>query len=152
MQVESILIKKETEQNFKRLMDMAQPNDSLLLLMHGSPDPDAIASAMALHAIIKQTKGLTKSAFASTEPIKRQQNKELALAMRLNIRLVNQVDVNSFRMIALMDAQPSFLDGALKFIQPQIVFDHHPREGNWKATLEDIRPKYGALSLSLIHI
>ena len=149
MQVESILIKKETEQNFKKLMDMAQPNDSLLLLMHGSPDPDAIASAMALHAIIKQTKGLTKSAFVSTEPIKRQQNKELALAMRLNIRLVNQVDVNSYRMIALMDAQPSFLDGALKFIQPQIVFDHHPREGNWKATLEDIRPKYGALSTIL---
>ena len=146
MQIESILIKKETEQNFKKLMDMVQPNDSLLLLMHGSPDPDAIASAMALHDIIQQTKGLAKSAFVSTEPIRRQQNKELSLSMRLNIRLVNQVDINSYRLIALLDAQPSFLDGVLKFIQPHIVFDHHPREGDWKAPLEDIRPKYGALS------
>ena len=149
MQVESILIKKETEQNFKKLMDMVQPNDSLLLLMHGSPDPDAIASAMALHDIIRQTKGLAKSAFVSTEPIRRQQNKELSSSMRLNIHLVNQVDINSYRLIALLDAQPSFLDGSLKLIQPHIVFDHHPREGDWKTTLEDIRPKYGALSTIL---
>jgi nanoRNase/pAp phosphatase (c-di-AMP/oligoRNAs hydrolase) len=149
MQVESILIKKETEQNFKKLMDMVQPNDSLLLLMHGSPDPDAIASAMALHDIIRQKKGLAKSAFVSTEPIKRQQNKDLCLSMRLNIHLVNQVDINSYRLIALLDAQPSFLDGVLKFLQPHIVFDHHPREGDWNAPLEDIRPKYGALSTIL---
>ena len=149
MQVESILIKKETEQNFKKLMDIAQPNDSLLLLMHGSPDPDAIASAMALHDIIRQTKGLAKSAFVSTEPIRRQQNKELISSMRLNIHLVNQVDINSYRLIVLLDAQPSFLNGALKFIQPHIVIDHHPREGNWKAPLEDIRPKYGSLSTIL---
>ena len=149
MQVESILIKKETEQNFKKLMDMVQPNDSLLLLMHGSPDPDAIASAMALHDIIRQAKGLVKSAFVSTEPIKRQQNKDLALSMRLNIHLINQIDINSYRLIALLDAQPSFFDGGLKYIHPHIVFDHHPREGNWKAPLEDIRPNYGALSTIL---
>jgi nanoRNase/pAp phosphatase (c-di-AMP/oligoRNAs hydrolase) len=149
MQVESILIKKETEQNFKKLMDMVQPNDSLVLLMHGSPDPDSIASAMALHDIIRQTKGLAKSVFVSTEPIKRQQNRDLALAMRLNIRLLNQVDISSYRLIALLDAQPSFLGGTLKFIQPHIVFDHHPREGDWKAALEDIRPNYGALSTIL---
>ncbi len=149
MQVDSILIKKETEQNFKMLMDMVHPNDSLLLLMHGSPDPDAIASAMALHDIIKQTKGLAKSAFISTEPIKRQQNKDLALAMRINIHLVNQIDINSYRLIALMDAQPSFFDSGLKFIHPHIVFDHHPREGDWKTILQDIRPMYGALSTIL---
>ncbi len=149
MQVESILIKKETEHNFKKLMEMVQPNDSLLLLMHGSPDPDAIASAIALHDIIQQTKGLAKSVFVSTDPIRREQNKELALSMRLNIRLVNQVDINSYRLIALLDAQPSFLDGVLKFIQPHIVFDHHPREGDWHALLEDIRPRYGALSTIL---
>ena len=83
MQVESILIKKETEHNFKKLMDLVHPNDSLLLMMHGSPDPDAIAAAMALHDIIRQTKGLAKSVFVSTDPIRRQQNKELCTAMHL---------------------------------------------------------------------
>ncbi len=146
MKIESIPIKKETEQNFKKLMDMVQPNDSLALFMQGSPDPDAIASAMALREIIQRTKGLTKSVFVSTEPIVRQQNAEFVFSMRLNIHLMNQLDLNAYRLIALLDAQPSFLSSTLAFIKPQIVFDHHPREGQWQADMEDIRPNYGALS------
>lgn len=146
MREEAIPIRKDTELNFNKLMEMVQPDDSLLLLMHGSPDPDAIASAMALHEIIQRTKGLSKSAFVSTEPLNRQQNIEFVSSLRLYIQLINQVDVNSYRLIALLDAQPSFFSNALSFIKPHIVFDHHPREGQWSAPLEDIRPYYGALS------
>ena len=74
MKAEFISIKKETYQNFQKLMDIVQPDDSLLLLMYGSPDPDAIASAMTLREIVRKRKGLSKSAFASTEPLIRQQN------------------------------------------------------------------------------
>lgn len=144
MKVESIPIKKETELNLKKLMGIVRPNDSLVLLMEGSPDPDAIASAMALREIIQRTKGLAKSIFVSTEPLVRQQNAEFVFSMRLHIDLINQVNLNDYRLIALLDAQPSFLSGA--FIKPQIVFDHHPREGQWQADMEDIRPNYGALS------
>lgn len=146
MKVESILIKKETEQNLAKLMNLALPNDSLLLLMFGSPDPDSIASAMALRAILERTRGLAKCIFVSTEPLNRQQNYEFIFSMRINIQLVNQVDLTSYRLIALVDAQPSFLSGQLSFLQPHFVFDHHPREGDWQAPLADIRPNYGALS------
>jgi len=146
MKVESITIKKETELNLKKIMDIVRPDDSLVFLMQGSPDPDVIASAMALREIIQRTKGLAKSVFVSTEPLVRQQNKEFVSFMRLHIHLINQVDLNSYRLIALLDAQPSFFDDALNFIKPHIVFDHHPREGNWQADVEDIRPDYGALS------
>jgi nanoRNase/pAp phosphatase (c-di-AMP/oligoRNAs hydrolase) len=146
MKVESITIKKETELNFKKLMDIVRPDDSLVLMMQGSPDPDVIASAMALREIIQRTKGLDKSVFVSTEPLIRQQNIEFVSSMRLYIQLINQVDLSSYRLIALLDAQPSFLDDSLTFIKPQIVFDHHPREGEWQAPLEDVRPDYGALS------
>jgi len=146
MKEESIPIKKETELNFKKLMEIVQPDDSLLLLMHGSPDPDAIASAMALREIIQKTKGLSKSAFVSTEPLIRQQNIEFVSSLRLYIQVADQVDINSYRLIAILDAQPSFFYKTLSFIKPQIVFDHHPREGEWHAPLEDIRPNYGALS------
>jgi nanoRNase/pAp phosphatase (c-di-AMP/oligoRNAs hydrolase) len=146
MKEEPIQIKKETELNFKKLMEIVHPDDSLLLLMHGSPDPDAIASAMALREIIQKTKGLSKSSFASTEPLIRQQNVEFISSMHLYIQVVDQVDIDSYRLIALLDAQPSFLSKTLNFIKPQIVFDHHPREGEWSAPLEDIRPNYGALS------
>jgi nanoRNase/pAp phosphatase (c-di-AMP/oligoRNAs hydrolase) len=146
MKAEAIPIRKETELNFKKLMELVQPDDSLLLLMHGSPDPDAIASAMALREIIQQTKGLSKSAFVSTEPLIRQQNIEFVSALHLYIQLISQVDLDSYRLIAVLDAQPSFFYKELNVIKPDIVFDHHPREGEWRAPLEDIRPNYGALS------
>ena len=149
MKPESYPIKKETEVNFKKLMELAESDDSLLLLMHGSPDPDAIASAMALREILQKTKGLSKCAFVSTDPLIRQQNIEFVSSLHLYIQLINEVDINAYRLIAVLDAQPSFLYKELSFIKPQIVFDHHPREGEWHASLEDIRPNYGALSSML---
>lgn len=146
MKIKSISIKKETESNFQKLMEIVRPDDSLALLMYGSPDPDAIASAMALREILQQTKNLTKSVFVSTEPLIRRQNIEFVSSMRLHIQLLNKIDLNSYRLIAFLDAQPSFLSDKSNFIKPHIVFDHHPREGHWQAQVEDIRPEYGALS------
>ncbi len=146
MKINAIPVKKETELNFQKLMDMVQPDDSLLLLMYGSPDPDAIASAMALREILQRTKGLSKSAFVSTEPLDRQQNSELVSCLHLDIQLLNQVDVASYRLTALLDAQPSFFTRFPDALRPQIVFDHHPYEGQWSAELMDVRPHYGALS------
>ena len=146
MSVESILIKKETELNLTKLMDIVVPGDSLLLLLHGSPDPDSIASAMALQALLQRTRVLARSVIASTEPLSRQQNYDFIFSMRINIQLINNIDPASYRLIAIVDAQPSFLSGVLSFLQPHIVFDHHPREGDWHAPVEDIRSGYGALS------
>jgi nanoRNase/pAp phosphatase (c-di-AMP/oligoRNAs hydrolase) len=139
-------IKRETELNLTKLTDLVLPNDSVLILMYGSPDPDAIASAMALRELLQHIRGLAKCTFASTESLNRQQNYEFIFSMRLNIQLITQIDLSAYRLIALIDAQPSFLGGLLSFLHPHIVLDHHPRQGEWKATVEDIRPEYGSLS------
>ncbi len=149
MKLESLAFKNETQQNLQKLLELVLPNDSLLIMMYGSPDPDAIASAMALREILRRTKGLSHCSFAATEPFRRQQNRELARAMRLNIRLLNQVDAATYRLTALVDAQPSFFGSQSPHVQPAIVFDHHPREGEWTAAFADIRPQYGALSTIL---
>ena len=149
MSRESIIIKRETELNLARLMDIVVPGDSLLLLMYGSPDPDAIASAMALRELMQRMRGLSKSAIVSTEPLNRQQNHEFIFSMRINIQLITQVELASYRLIALMDAQPSFFSDSLSFLRPNIVFDHHPRYGKWQAQAEDVRSGYGALSTVL---
>jgi len=146
MRPDSLSLKNETSQKLIKLLEFVHQDDSLLFMMHGSPDPDAIASAMALKEILHREKGLSRYAFASTEPFRRQQNREFAYAMRLIIRPMNQVDISGFRLIALIDAQPSFFSEQYKSIRPDIVFDHHPRAGDWQADFVDIRPKYGALS------
>ena len=144
--IESFLVKEETLHNVIKLKSMVRKNDTLALLMYGSPDPDAVASAMALRELLKQMVGLSESIFVATEPIVRQQNVEFVRAMKVDIQLLNQVDLKAYQLIAIIDAQPTFFGDALKDIQPRIVLDHHPCATVWHAELADIREKYGALS------
>lgn len=147
--IESILVRKEeTSLNVFKLKAMARGKGAPAILMYGSPDPDAVASAMAMEELLRQTSGIARCAMISTEPVARQQNREFIRAMRLDIRILDKTDLGSFDLIALVDAQPTFFGQSLEniHIRPQIVLDHHPAAGVWHAELADIRPNYGALS------
>jgi nanoRNase/pAp phosphatase (c-di-AMP/oligoRNAs hydrolase) len=144
--IESFLIKEETLHNVMKLKTMVKQDDALAVLMFGSPDPDAVASCMALQELLRQTAGLLKCTFVSTEPVVRQQNIEFIRAMKVDIELLDKVDIHSYSIVAIVDAQPTFFGDALKGIEPQMVFDHHPCTTVWHAELADIRENYGALS------
>jgi len=144
--IESFLIKEETLHNVIKLKSMVRKDDALAILMYGSPDPDAVASAMALQELLRQIAGLSKCTFIATEPVARQQNVEFIRAMKVDIHLLRGIDLRAYRLRALVDAQPTFFGEALEGAPPQIVFDHHPCTTVWHAELADIRDNYGALS------
>lgn len=148
---ESLLVgKEETLFNVFKLKSMVREGDSIAILIYGSPDPDAIASAMALQELLKQKSGLSKCAFVATEPVARQQNVEFLRAMKIDIHLLEQTDLHQYNLVAIIDAQPTFFGDALGNIQPQIVLDHHPCTTVWHAELADIRKGYGALSTIML--
>ncbi len=138
--------KEETVLNVFKLKSMLRENDTLAVLIYGSPDPDAVASAMALREILNQTKPLAKCIFVATEHVIRYQNAEFIREMKVEIQMLDKIDLQEFRLIAVVDAQPTFFGEALGEIKPQIVLDHHPCKTVWHASLADVRPKYGALS------
>jgi nanoRNase/pAp phosphatase (c-di-AMP/oligoRNAs hydrolase) len=138
--------KEETVLNVFKLKTMVRENDTLAVLIYGSPDPDAVASAMALREILNQTKPLAKCIFVATEPVIRYQNAEFIREMKVEIQMLDKVDLGEFRLIAVVDAQPTFFGEALGEVKPQIVLDHHPCKSTWHASLADVRPSYGALS------
>jgi nanoRNase/pAp phosphatase (c-di-AMP/oligoRNAs hydrolase) len=145
--IESLLVKKEdTVLNVFKLKSMVQENDTLAILMYGSPDPDAVASAMALREILRKTKPLAKCVFVATEPVIRHQNAEFIREMKEEILLLDKIDLTEFRLIAIVDAQPTFFGDRLGEIKPQIVLDHHPCKTVWHASLADVRTSYGALA------
>lgn len=144
--IESSLINEETMSNIIKMKTMVRPNDTLAILMYGSPDPDAVASAMALHELLRKITLLSGCTFIATEPIVRQQNIEFVRAMKVDIQMLGQVDLKSYPLIAIVDAQPTFFGDVLDGVQPQIVLDHHPCTTVWHAELADVRDKYGALS------
>jgi len=142
-----LLARKEvTVLNVFKLKSMVRENDSLAVLIYGSPDPDAVASAMALREILNQTQPLAKCVFAATEHVIRHQNAEFIREMKVEIQMLDKIDLQEFRLIAVVDAQPTFFGEALGGIKPQIVLDHHPCKTVWHASLADVRPNYGALA------
>jgi nanoRNase/pAp phosphatase (c-di-AMP/oligoRNAs hydrolase) len=138
--------KEETVLNVFKLKSMVRENDSLAVLIYGSPDPDAVASAMALREILNQTQPLAKCVFVATEHVIRHQNAEFIREMKVEIQMLDKIDLKEFRLIAVVDAQPTFFGEALGGIKPQIVLDHHPCKTVWHASLADVRPNYGALA------
>jgi nanoRNase/pAp phosphatase (c-di-AMP/oligoRNAs hydrolase) len=147
--IEAILIKEETIFNVFKLKSMIHENDSLAILMYGSPDPDAVASALALQEIVRKLGGLSNSILVATEPVVRQQNLDFIKAMRVSIQLLDKVDLAQYRLLAIVDAQPSFFGDALGEFKPQIVIVHHPCATVWHAQVADVRPSYGSLSTIL---
>ncbi|HUH65779.1 MAG TPA: DHH family phosphoesterase [Syntrophales bacterium] len=144
--IETFLIKEETLHNVQKLRTMVKKDDAVAILMFGSPDPDAVASCMALQELLRQATGLTRCTLAATEPVVREQNIEFIRAMKVEIELLVKLDIRTFNVIAIVDAQPTFFGEALNGAQPQIVFDHHPCTTVWHAELADVRENYGALS------
>jgi nanoRNase/pAp phosphatase (c-di-AMP/oligoRNAs hydrolase) len=145
--IELLLVRKEeTVLNVFKLKSMVRENDTVAILMYGSPDPDAVASSMALREILTQTQPLAKCVFVATEPVVRYQNAEFIREMKVEIQMLAKVDLKEFRLIAIVDAQPTFFGDLLGEAKPQIVLDHHPCKTVWHASLADVRPNYGALS------
>ncbi|MGN1038604.1 MAG: bifunctional oligoribonuclease/PAP phosphatase NrnA, partial [Mailhella sp.] len=107
-------------------------------------DPDALASAMALHRIIRsKVKSVT---IARTNEISRPDN--LAMIRYLSIPVIPWKDSlkKKIQRFALVDSQahhnPAFADIAFS-----VVIDHHPKpEKSIPAAFEDIRPDYGSVS------
>lgn len=149
--IEAILgQKEETVFNVFRLKSMIRPQDNLAILIYGSPDPDAVASAMALKEILKQLVGLAKCVIAASEPPRRIQNALFIKAMRVDIESIGKINLKEFQHVAIVDAQPTFFGSYLNGVQPQIVIDHHPVTTVWHAKLADVRQNYGALSTIML--
>ncbi|MCX7981900.1 MAG: DHH family phosphoesterase [Syntrophales bacterium] len=149
--IEAILgQKEETIFNVFRLKSMMKKGDSLAILIYGSPDPDAVASAMALRELLRQLVGLSNCQILATEPPRRIQNALFIKAMRVDIESLGKVQLRDFKHVAVVDAQPTFFGSLLNGVQPQIVIDHHPVTTVWHAKLADVRQNYGALSTIML--
>jgi nanoRNase/pAp phosphatase (c-di-AMP/oligoRNAs hydrolase) len=137
----------------ERLEQMAQAVGEareLLILPHNDPDPDAIASALALRHLLAVRLGL-EGQIVYSGIVGRAENKALIHYLGHPLRRLTGADLNASRPVALVDTQPGAGNNALP---PQrtatIVLDHHPqREAPMAPAFSDIRPDMGATSTLL---
>ena len=133
---------REKGSNFLKLF---KRKDTVLILI--DPDPDSLASAMAVKRLLQ--KKVQKTTIAGIKEMQRLDN--LAMVNLLKIPLVNieNIEPEDFTRRVIVDSQPQHHESFEPYTFDAII-DHHPRTKALKASFVDIRPGYGANSTILI--
>jgi len=124
---------------------------SLLIVTHDNPDPDCLASALALRRIGEEILGKAP-VIGYGGVVGRSENRAMVRKLRIPMSPVVELNLENFDLIALVDTQPKTGNNSLPHdIVPNIVIDHHPpRTKNLKnVDWVDIRIPIGATSTIL---
>lgn len=122
----------------------------LAIVMHDNPDPDAIASAIALQELASAL-GVDATACYYGE-INHQENRALVNLLDLDLRnLTPDEGIEEFRSVALVDhSRPGINDQLPTDLSVDIVIDHHPPRAPVEARFIDLRHGVGATSTLLV--
>lgn len=139
-----------SEDHLNLLLAAIAETDHLLILPHNDPDPDAIASSLALQYLLAH-KTKVHLLIAYDGLIGRAENKALLDYLNLPFSPLTSLPSPQLSPVALIDTQPGAGNNALPFgSDVAIVIDHHPRRANTAlAGFADIRTDVGATSTIL---
>jgi nanoRNase/pAp phosphatase (c-di-AMP/oligoRNAs hydrolase) len=117
----------------------------ILLMMQDDPDPDAIASALALKKLLGR--GRTTATLATFGSVRRPENRAMLDILEIEVERIAPDAIASYDAVAMVDTQPAVFEE--RFPEIDLVVDHHPERVPVRARLKDIRPGYGATSTIL---
>src|SRR5262245_29709295 len=120
--------------------------EHILILMQDDPDPDAIASALALKTLLGRNR--TSAPMCTFGTITRPENVAMCRILDIEVEEISAQALDQFDRVAMVDVQPSFLEE--RFDEVDLVIDHHPVERPIRARIKDVRPSYGATSTILV--
>jgi nanoRNase/pAp phosphatase (c-di-AMP/oligoRNAs hydrolase) len=143
--LEPALERAVTRARVARVREHFARADRVLIMMQDDPDPDAIASALALKMLLGRTKSAATIATFGT--IRRPENRAMTRILEIDVEQVKPRALEDYDKIALVDTQPAIFEEPLGEVD--LVIDHHPEESPVRARLKDIRPSYGATSTIL---
>jgi nanoRNase/pAp phosphatase (c-di-AMP/oligoRNAs hydrolase) len=134
-----------TKAKLKELRTLVEQDDRIAIVLQDDPDPDGIASAMALRTLLGRNK-LTTPIF-SFGSVSRPENRTMVHLLEIEIALATEQVLSEFSRIAMVDVQPPYFQGRLP--RADIVIDHHPGYTSGNAPFEDVRIRYGAAATIL---
>ena len=119
--------------------------DRVLILLHHDPDPDALASGLALRNVLRRTK--TTAIIGAMHGVTRPENLRMVNLLDLQVEPITPASLKDFDRIAMVDVQPHYFGNLTDRVD--LVIDHHPEQPGYTAVFKDIRPEYGSTSTIL---
>ncbi len=134
--------KAATRRSLAAIRTLFKGAEKILLLVQDDPDPDGLASALALRTLLGRNR--LSAVIGSFGEVKRPENVAMVNLLDIQVQRVKPEELASYDRIALLDVQPFHSPDIPT--QVDLVIDHHPRRTNYTARIKDIRPRYGATS------
>jgi len=135
---------KSTRERVRTFLRLFRRDDTVLILIY--PDPDSMASALAVKRLF--WKHVRKTQIAYAGKIQRLENQAMMELLRIPMVEIDKVASDDFTRRVLVDSQPNHSEIFEQFSYDAII-DHHPKVKNWDAPYVDIRSGYGATATIL---
>ncbi len=131
-------LRRKPGEQFRAVLDDL---DEVVVLLHPNPDPDAMASGIAVSHLAEQIG--TDATVQFPGQIRRQENRAFRTVLDLDIEQIEHVSELAAESVVLVDHnEPRGFPGA-DGILPVAVVDHHPGGGSGEE-FTDVRTDYGA--------
>ena len=120
--------------------------ERIVILMHDDPDPDALAAALALRALLGRNR--QTATIATFKAPTRPENVRMVELLDIDVAEIGEDDVAGFDRIAVVDTQPHIFEGKVRDVD--LVVDHHPPRSGYTSIFRDIRTAFGATTTMLL--
>ena len=132
-----------TELKVEELRKVHNDAKKMLILLHDHPDPDSIASALALRAILKRNRQTAEIGHLG-DKISRPENVAMIELLDIMLHEIKPEDLKNYDSISMVDVQPSFFGDLIQDVDS--VIDHHPQVGSYNTKFVHVDPIEGATS------
>lgn len=144
LDLEAKLVELACQRRVDRLRAFARGASQVPILVQRDPDPDAIASALAVRTLLGRAD--EDCPILTLGEVTRPENRRMIRLLDVEIRQVEVQELAALACLVTVDTQPPSLDGAPVRLA---VIDHHPPEAGVDVEVCDIRPEYGATATML---
>ncbi|MGE3955991.1 MAG: bifunctional oligoribonuclease/PAP phosphatase NrnA [Vicinamibacterales bacterium] len=124
-------------QQYQRYLSDA---DRVLIMLHNDPDPDAMASGLALRNVLRRTK--TTAIIGALQGVTRPENLRMVNLLDIHVDIMTPETIREFDRICMVDVQPHYFGGLIDRVD--LVIDHHPEQTGYTAVFKDVRADYGS--------
>lgn len=140
----------DAAQRMRQLWQLLHGLDSLAVVSHDNPDPDAIGSGIAL-ARLAEAAGC-EATVCYFGDISHQENRAFVNVLDLDLcNIETPADLDEFDGLALVDhSRPGVNDQLPEDTAVDVVIDHHPPRAPIQARFVDLRSDVGATSTLLV--
>lgn len=135
----------EAVRRARLLRRFAEDAETVPILVQRDPDPDALASALAVRALLQRTPA--EAPIISLGELTRPENRRMAGLLDIAVSTITKGELKACDRVVAVDVQPPPRSDAPG---PRwAVIDHHPPEGDYDAEFLDIRQEVGAAATML---